>query len=405
MSNICYSENYPVGHYETHHTKDDMNKQFASKSSTSVSPFDPNFKVHQTSFQAYKIRNEDRIAVLRTHYGWIVGVFDGHYDGRVLEYASKHLIKEVDVRITAAIVKNENTLCDSIPICLIDTIENFDATLHHTLIKKMREMDSKPWSEWTMDDVPRFLGMKEMGEHDPYPIMRHACAGSTALIAVIISHLGRMVNNSSTATPLNDLHNLYNAAEVERLQEDHPGEDDLIVRRRTKGQLGVTQALGDAILKVPIDLASVLSTMWGCPIPPKVTDRWAQQKHTPPYISSTPSVKHFSIKKGDILVFCSDGLRSSLKEQGVPDEDVGNMIVSLAGMDLVDAEAMLFYEKSIGHSFIPSANINNLADGVIRNILFGLDNDRMAKETMAMMNSKSDHLRDDMSVVVVHILE
>ncbi|KAF8511665.1 phosphatase 2C-like domain-containing protein [Hysterangium stoloniferum] len=358
-----------------------MNKQFASKSSTSISPFDPNFKVHQASFQAYKIRNEDRIAVLRTHYGWIgthygwiVGVFDGHYDGRVSEYASKHLIKEVE-----------------------------------------------PWSEWTMDDVPRFLGMKEMGEHDPYPIMRRACAGSTALIAVTISsseynmwvaslgdsegYLGRMVNNSWTATPLNDLHNLYNAAEVERLQEDHPGEDDLIVCRRTKGQLGVTRALGDAILKVPIDLASVLSTMWGCPIPPEATDRWAQQKHTPPYISSTPSVKHFSIKKGDILVFCSDGLRSSLKEQGVPDEDVGNMIVSLAGMDLVDAEAMLFYEKSIGHSFIPSADINNLADGVIRNILFGLDNDRMAKETMATMNRISDHLRDDMSVVVVHILE
>jgi hypothetical protein len=38
------------------------------------------------------------------------------------------------------------------------------------MIEKMREMDSKPWSEWTMpvDDIPRFLGMKEMGEHDPY---------------------------------------------------------------------------------------------------------------------------------------------------------------------------------------------------------------------------------------------
>ncbi|KAF8520576.1 phosphatase 2C-like domain-containing protein [Hysterangium stoloniferum] len=319
MSNICYSENYHVGHYETHHTKDDMNKQFASKSSTSISPFDPNLKVHQAFFQAYKIRNEDRIAVLRTHYGWIVGVFDGHYDDHVSEYASKNIIKEVDVRITAAIAKNQNNLYDTIPIYLINTIQNFDATLHHTLIEKMREMDSKPWSEWTMDDVPRFLGMKEMGEHDPYPIMRRACAGSTVVIAVIISssehnmwvsslgdsegYLGRMVKNSWTATHLNDLHNLDNAAEVERLQEDHPGEDDLIVYHRTKGQLGVTRALGDAILKVPIDLASVLSTIWGCPLPPEATDRRAQQKHTPPYISSTPSVKHFSIKKGDILVF------------------------------------------------------------------------------------------------------
>ena len=51
-------------------------------------------------------------------------------------------------------------------------------------------MDPKPWNEWTKGDasVPRFLGMKEMGEHDPYPIMRRAVAGTTVLIAVIIEH-------------------------------------------------------------------------------------------------------------------------------------------------------------------------------------------------------------------------
>jgi hypothetical protein len=81
MSNICYSEyscNGPVGHYDTHHTRDDMNTQFASKASTSITSFDPNFKFHQASFQAYKKQgNQDRIAVLKTDYGCIVGVFDG----------------------------------------------------------------------------------------------------------------------------------------------------------------------------------------------------------------------------------------------------------------------------------------------------------------------------------------
>ena len=144
--------------------------------------------------------------------------------------------------------------------------------------------------------------------------------------------------------------------------------------------------------------------MWGCPIPPFVTDQWAQQTHTPPYISSTPSVKHFSFEKGDILAFCSDGLRSSLEEQGVPDQDVGNTIISLAGVDLLDDDAVLSYEKTIGHSFIPSADINNIADRVIRNILFGLDDHRMAKETMATMIRRPDRLRDDMSVVVVEVL-
>ena len=143
--------------------------------------------------------------------------------------------------------------------------------------------------------------------------------------------------------------------------------------------------------------------MWGCPIPPFVTDRWAQQTHTPPYISSTPSVKHFFFEKGDILAFCSDGLRSSLEEQGVPGQDVGNTIISLAGVDLLDDDAVLSYEKTIGHSFIPSADINNIADRVIRNIIFGLDDHRMAKETMATIR-RPDRLRDDMSLVIVEVL-
>ena len=40
---------------------------------------------------------------------------------------------------------------------------------------------------------------------------------------------------------MNDLHNLHNAAEAQRLKEEHPGEDDLIAYNRTKGQLGVTR--------------------------------------------------------------------------------------------------------------------------------------------------------------------
>jgi hypothetical protein len=113
---------------------------------------------------------------------------------------------------------------------------------------------------------------------------------------------------------------------------------------------------------------------------------------------------HFSIKKGDEIILSSDGLRSSLKCQGVPDEDVGNMIVSLAGIDLLNAETRSSYEKSIGHSFIPSGEIANVADRMIRNVLFGQDDHRMVKEIMATVSGYGAWLRDDMSVVVVDIL-
>lgn len=401
-----------------------MNARFTAKSTASVDLDGPNFKVHQASFQAYKSQNEDRTAVLHTHYGLIVGVFDGHYDNTLSEYASKHLMKAVDERISTEITKDSATLDDTIPNALVDTIQKFDATLHETLISRLRAMDPKPWNEWTGDDIPLFLGMKEQGEHDPYPVMRRSCVGSTALIAVIIlknscpgeqtmwvaslgdseGYLGRIVNNVLTATPLNDFHNLYNIAEIQRLQEEHPNEDDLIRYHRVKGNLGVTRALGDNILKAPLDLAYVLSMMWGCPIFSTTVAEWARAKHTPPYISSTASVMRFSIRKGDILIFTSDGLRSTLEEQGIPSGEVGNMIVSLAGMDLLDRETLSSWEKIIGHSFISSADIINTADGVIRNILFGLDDFRMAQETMSMPEDNKHYPRDDMSLVVVNVL-
>ena len=37
-------------------------------------------------------------------------------------------------------------------------------------------------------DRGRYLGMKELGEHDdPYAVVRRTCAASTALVAVILS--------------------------------------------------------------------------------------------------------------------------------------------------------------------------------------------------------------------------
>lgn len=101
--------------------------------------------------------------------------------------------------------------------------------------------------------------------------------------------------------------------------------------------------------------------MWGCQICPEVIPQWqAQVKHTPPYISSTPSVMHFSVQKGDILVFSSDGLRSSVRKQGVPDQDVTKMIVSLAGMDMLDAEDLSSCKKAIGRSFLSATDIEML---------------------------------------------
>ena len=115
-----------------------------------------------------------------------------------------------------------------------------------------------------------------------------------------------------------------------------------------------------------------------------------------------PSITRFSVQRGDVLVFSSDGLRSLLTMEGIPDQDVEKIIVSLAVMDMLDGEALLSCEKAIGHSFISPSDIGNVADRLIRNVLFGMDDHRMARDTMAMMDPLC-HLRDDISVITVHV--
>ena len=54
-------------------------------------------------------------------------------------------------------------------------------------------------------------------------------------------------------------------------------------------------------------------------------------------------LSHFSVQKGDIVGFVSDGMRT---EDGVPDEDARKIVVSLAGMDVLDNEALSSCEKA-----------------------------------------------------------
>ena len=63
---------------------------------------------------------------------------------------------------------------------------------------------------------------------------------------------------------MNDLHNLHNAAEVQRLKDEHPGEDDLIAYNRTKGRLAVTRGMCTRCFFFRININMVLYSPWGC---------------------------------------------------------------------------------------------------------------------------------------------
>lgn len=82
----------------------------------------------------------------------------------------------------AKIAKNLNTLDDDIPICLVNIIEGFDATLHRTMIDGMRagELQVVEWMECERSLVSC---VRSSWMNKDY-IMRRSCTWPTTLVVV-----------------------------------------------------------------------------------------------------------------------------------------------------------------------------------------------------------------------------
>ncbi|KAJ6606742.1 phosphatase 2C-like domain-containing protein [Mycena sp. CBHHK59/15] len=161
-------------------------------------------------------------------------------------------------------------------------------------------------------------------------------------------------------------------AEVERINREHPGEAHAIVDVAVLDALRVTRSLGDHQLKAPFSMAS-----------PSFNNFKKWKPYTPPYISSTPAIRHHAVAPGDLLLFASDGLRDVLP---VSDTERFPILIALANGE-VDAR--------LGHECIPVRSDDNVAERVIKNALFGTDADKR--------NHELDHetFRDDISLVIL----
>ncbi|KAB2066511.1 hypothetical protein ES319_A09G165900v1 [Gossypium barbadense] len=104
-------------------------------------------------------------------------------------------------------------------------------------------------------------------------------------------------------------HNVDVEEEVERIRQEHPDDDEAVVKERVKGYLKVTRAFGAGFLKQP---------------------RWNDALYdifrinyvgTSPYISSSPSLYHYKLSPDDkFLVLSSDGLYQYFTNQQVVSE-------------------------------------------------------------------------------------
>lgn len=164
------------------------------------------------------------------------------------------------------------------------------------------------------------------------------------------------------------------------------------LRKNQYARLTINQALGDHQLKVQSRFFAdrILSYFYPSPIPLDAFEDWELNGNsTPPYLSSLPTVKRHDLLPGDTLVFASDGLPDSMTRTLTP-------IVPAERWDVLMSLAHGEHDERLGHERIAYQSGANTAELLIKNALFGTDEVKMAKEL-------EDPLRDDISVVVVHL--
>ncbi|KAJ7608931.1 phosphatase 2C-like domain-containing protein [Mycena polygramma] len=347
----------------------------------------------KASLSALPTSKEDRTVILEFEHGTMIAIFDGHHADELSEYASKHLPQLVAERFDPNASDNAKVITK--------IFEDFD----RALIAKVYQLFD-PKEDWLGEhwlDAGNVHEVIGYGKQDPqFRDGRFATVGTTVLMGIIDKdkkHIwvislgdsdavcGRMQDGKLRPIMLGDRHNCTNSKEVERLIAEHPGEENLVQGIHVLGLLAVTRALGDHQMKVRSRALShrIMKSFYPSPIPHDAFEAMDKNNHnTPPYLSATPTIHRYDLQPNDILVFASDGLRDSM--HWIPAEDRWDIIIAL-----VNGEA----SQELGHACIKLSDGDNAAEVLIKNTLFGLDAEKMAKEF--------DADRDDISVVIVDL--
>ncbi|KAF7350268.1 Protein serine threonine phosphatase 2C [Mycena venus] len=337
-------------------------------------------------------KGEDRTVVLPCEHGIIIAIFDGHCGSQLSEFAAEKLPVLLSERL------RENVDVEAV---MRDTIQDFDRSLLLPVLALFDENEnwSDPkWLDTEREVYPR-IGCTSKDER--YKAGIRATVGSTALIAFLDrqrKHLwvaslgdcdavcGRRKDDKWTQIFLSERYNCDNPDEIQRLGREHPNEPHVIQDDSLLGTLRVTRALGDHQLKAPFFMATrVLPHFSPARLEPSEILDWGVW--TPPYMLSTPSIRHHDVLPGDLLLFASDGLRDVIH---FPDERKFDIVLSLA-------DGNVGHDIPLGHECIPAQEGDNVAQRVIANVLFGTDDRKRARE----LDKRT--YRDDISLVIISL--
>lgn len=216
-------------------------------------------------------------------------VFDGHNGAKCAEFLHKHM-----------------------PAAFRRCVQKCGGDLAEGLSAAFKLMDEK----WTELVRPQFLAgdvdLAMMGSCSLVCIVRQgklvvANAGDSRAAVVRVNAFGQM-----ELRRLSDDHNTDSAEELEALREAKLNQDDQPLgshpaKKRVKGYLRVTRAVGDLYLKDAV--------FNGPPLPAFIR---VKEPYCPPYIHCNPDVREYELSESDrFVLLASDGLWECCSDEEV----------------------------------------------------------------------------------------
>jgi pyruvate dehydrogenase phosphatase len=323
-----------------------------------------------------------------------LGVFDGHCGSQTSEAVSKSILPYVYNSLRNLTRSATGTSVDQ-------AIKDGFIALDDIFIREIQQtMDSNAsFAEKVLRLAPGSNGSCALlALFDPFNRTLHvACTGDSRAV------LGCQTADGKWETvPLSVDQNVKNAAELERVQREHPGEEFLI-----KGNyymcLEPTRVFDDCDVKWPLELVNEAQKRFNAGYPQK-----PEKYKTLPYQTARPEVTTTRLDKGRpaFLILASDGLWDTMSsEQGVglvgrwvdwvkAGKPPQTELPAFEKFDLKEEGALNFKETKT------TVQDDNVAVHLIRNALGGAHHD-MISGLLSFKPPFARKVRDDMTAQVV----
>lgn len=337
-------------------------------------------------------------------YPWMAwGVFDGHIGWQTSDLLKRKLLPFVQHSLGQVKSSSNNGSLreELVQRAIIQGFLNLDDCIFKTALDSIQSQE--PLQDKVKKIIPSYAGSCALlSMFDPTTSTLHvACTGDSRAVLGQQSSDGKWV-----AIPLSVDQTGHNQEEIARVQNEHPGENEIVKDGRVLG-LMVSRAFGDGQWKWPLELQQELKQRFNGPAP--LTPRYNVQ--TPPYLTAAPVITSIKINPSNpsFLIMATDGMWDTVSNQQAVDL-VGKWLESQAtgkkySKPEPSYEAFDFghFWKGVDWRFVDKRTTiqdDNAAVHLVRNSLGGDHHDLIAGR-LAFSSPQSRRVRDDMTVQVV----